>query len=78
MEIFPSMKARKLLSVLLRKPLLYRITRQVGSHRKLESPNYRTIRYSYHDAQELSGIQVRKVLVNDVGLTYLCALEVLQ
>ena len=35
--VFPSMKARQLLAVLTRPPLRYRVVRQVGSHRRLES-----------------------------------------
>lgn len=75
---FPTMKACKLLNILLRKPLNYRIMRTRGSHRTLISPDRPRIVYSYHDSEELSGHMVRKILVNGVGLNESEALEVLR
>ena len=67
---FPSMKASRLLRVLRRKPLEYRVDRRSGSHRLLKSPNgYPDLRFSFHDGVELGPTIVRKILVNDVGLT---------
>ncbi len=47
----------------------YRITRQKGSHKRLEADGRPPLRVSFHDGQELPGSLVRKILVNDVGLT---------
>lgn len=75
---FPSMKARELLQILLRKPLDYTIVRTNGSHRTLEAKGRPRIRFAYHDNRELSGIEVRDVLTNQVGLTDSQALEVIE
>lgn len=64
------MRAKRFLRVLKRKPLEYRVVRQDGSHRVLESPNgYPTLHFSFHDRVELGPTMIRKILVNDVGLT---------
>lgn len=78
MSNFPTMKARELLNILLRKPLNYRIMRMRGSHRTLISLDRPRVLYSYHDSEELSGYMVRKILVNGVGLNENEALEVLR
>lgn len=66
---FPSVKAGKLLRVLLREPLSYEITRQKGSHRTLESPKgYRKLIFAYHEGATVPSGAVRKILVKDVGL----------
>ena len=78
MPKFPSMKARELLRILQARPLSCLIMRTRGSHRTLRTPTGRTFRYSYHDAKELSGHQVRDVLMDDLGLTEKEALEVLR
>jgi predicted RNA binding protein YcfA (HicA-like mRNA interferase family) len=68
--VFPSLKARQLLSILKRAPLNYSIARQNGSHRLLESASgYPDLRFSFHDRQTLPPGLVRKILVDDVGLT---------
>jgi predicted RNA binding protein YcfA (HicA-like mRNA interferase family) len=72
------MKARRFLRILRRKPLEYRVVRQQGSHRSLESPNgYPDLRFSFHDNVELGPTIIRKILVNDVGLTEDEAAEIL-
>lgn len=38
MSQFPTMKAKPLLTILERKPLSYRVSRQSGSHRRMEAP----------------------------------------
>lgn len=64
------MKAARLLRVLQREPLEYEIVRRKGSHRLLRSPNgYPDLRFSFHDRVELGPAIIRKILVNDVGLT---------
>jgi predicted RNA binding protein YcfA (HicA-like mRNA interferase family) len=74
---FPSMDANKLLRILLREPLAYRVVRQKGSHRTLVSANgYPKILYSYH--REVGGSSVRDVLVRQVGLTVDEALAILR
>jgi predicted RNA binding protein YcfA (HicA-like mRNA interferase family) len=65
---FPSMKARRLLALLQREPLGYRVVRQSGSHRRLESPRYPSLTFAFHDGATVPGGLVRKVLTRDVGL----------
>ena len=62
------MKAKKLLAVLERKPLGYRVTRQSGSHRRMESSDYPPLTFAFHDKATIPSGLVRKVLVKDVGL----------
>jgi predicted RNA binding protein YcfA (HicA-like mRNA interferase family) len=78
MSNFPTMKARDLLRILQRKPLSCSIMRTKGSHRTLRTPTGRIFLYAHHDAKELSGHQVRKVLIDNLGLNETEALEVLQ
>lgn len=66
---FPSMRWPQLERILTRHPLNYTITRQNGSHRTLDAPGRPTLRLSFHDRQELPGGLVRKILVQDIGLT---------
>ena len=66
---FPSLKAPKLLAILMRKPLSYRIASQNGSHRQLESDNYPPLDFCWHDNQTLPGGLVRRILTKRVGLT---------
>ncbi len=68
MNPFPSMKAKRLLAVLERKPLGYRVARQSGSHRRMESPDYPTLTFAFHDKATIPAGLVRKILVRDVGL----------
>ena len=65
---FPSLKARRLMSILEAKPLEYKIVRQQGSHRRLESPYYPALTFSFHDGVTVPGGQVRTILVKQVGL----------
>jgi predicted RNA binding protein YcfA (HicA-like mRNA interferase family) len=70
MTQFPSIKAKKLLTILMRKPLEYKIIHQVGSHRKLISPNgYPNIIFSYHDKITVSPNAIKDMLINEIGLT---------
>ncbi len=78
MSNFPTMKARDLLRIMQRKPLSCSIMRTRGSHRTLKTPTGRTFLYAYRDAKELSGHQVRSVLIDDLGLNEKEALEVLR
>lgn len=68
MDDFPSMKARRLLAILMREPLNYRVVRQSGSHRTLRAPGRPRIIFAYHHRVEIKAREVRKILVNDVGL----------
>lgn len=63
------MRWPKLERILTRQPLNYVVTRQTGSHRTLEAPGRPTLHLSFHDRQELPGGLVRKILVQDVGLS---------
>ena len=71
------MKARRLLAVLQREPLNYRIVRQRGSHRTLAAPGRPTFVFAFHDRVELGGGLVRAVLVKDIGLEEQEALDLL-
>jgi predicted RNA binding protein YcfA (HicA-like mRNA interferase family) len=76
--MFPSLKAKRLLAVLYRKPLEYHISRQEGSHRKLVSPHgYPELMFSFHDNVTVPPGAVRKILVKDVGLSEQQALDLL-
>lgn len=65
---YPSMKAKRLLAILTRKPLHYRVVRQAGSHRRLEAPGRPPVTFAFHDRATIPPRHVRKVLVRDVGL----------
>jgi predicted RNA binding protein YcfA (HicA-like mRNA interferase family) len=69
LDRFPSMRWPRLRGILTRDPLNYRITRQAGSHRTLEADGRPTLHLAFHDRQDLPGGMVRKILVQDVGLT---------
>jgi predicted RNA binding protein YcfA (HicA-like mRNA interferase family) len=65
---FPSKNARQLLAILTRTPLNYSVVRQSGSHRRLESPDYPPLTFSFHDNATIPAGLVRKILTKDVGL----------
>jgi predicted RNA binding protein YcfA (HicA-like mRNA interferase family) len=65
---FPSMKARRLLAILMREPLNYRVVRQTGSHRMLRAPGRPPVLFAWHDRAEVTPRDVRRVLVKDIGL----------
>lgn len=76
--MFPSLKAKRLMAILRREPLLYRVVRSRGSHRTLTSAaGYPELRFSFHDRATLAPGVVRKVLTHDVGLTEREALDLL-
>jgi predicted RNA binding protein YcfA (HicA-like mRNA interferase family) len=56
------------LAVLERKPFMYRIVRQAGSHRRLLSPDYPPLLFAFHDKATVPPHVVRKILLDDVGL----------
>lgn len=68
MSQFPTMKAKRLLAVLEREPLNYRVSRQSGSHRRMEAPGRPPLTFAFHDKATVPSGLVRKVLVRDVGL----------
>ena len=77
--MFPSMRASRLLAVLVREPLAYRVVRQRGSHRRLVSDRgYRPITYAFHDRVTLPPGVVRDVLVRQVGVDEASALELVK
>ena len=76
--MFPSLKAKALLAVLMRKPLLYRIERQRGSHRTLVSEAaYPKLMFSFHDGATIPPGAVKKILTKDIGLNEQEALTLL-
>ena len=62
------MKARRILAILERKPLGYRVVRQAGSHRRMEASGWPPIAFAFHDKATISGGHVRNILIKDVGL----------
>ena len=72
------MRWPRLERILTRAPLSYRVVRQSGSHKTLESTGRPTLRLSFHDRQELPGSIIRKILVQDVGLSDADARALLQ
>jgi predicted RNA binding protein YcfA (HicA-like mRNA interferase family) len=65
---FPSMKAKRPLAVLERKPVGYRVARQAGSHRRMEAPGRPPLTVAFHDDATVPAGLVPKILVRDVGL----------
>lgn len=77
--MFPSMKARALLRVLMREPLRYRIVRARGSHRVLRSSaGYPEVLFAFHDGATISPGIVRTILVKDIGLDAVEALAIVR
>ncbi len=77
MPPFPSMKAKRLLAILMREPLNYHVVRQRGSHRRLKAFGRPSFTFAYHDRETLSPGEVRDVLVHDVQLDERQALDLL-
>ena len=71
------MKASRLLAVLMREPLGYRVTRQRGSHRRLRASGHPPLTWAFHDARTLAPREVRRILVDQVGLDEAEALRLL-
>ncbi len=71
------MKAKRLLALLTRDPLSYRVVRQSGSHRRLVSDNYPPLTFAFHDSDTVGPVVVRKILERDVGLTAEQATDIL-
>lgn len=64
---YPALKSRKALKVL--HSIGYRVTRQRGSHRKLEAPGRLPIGFAFHDNTEVPPGALRHMLVDRAGLT---------
>ncbi len=77
MDDFPSLKARRLLAILTREPLSYRVVRQTGSHRVLVAPGRPRVLFAFHDRQTVRSHVVKRVLCHDVGLEPDAARELL-
>lgn len=58
-----------MLSILMGTPLNYRIVRQRGSHRRLEADGRPSLTFSFHDRATIPGGMVRKILVDQIGLS---------
>ena len=63
--------------VLTSEPINYILKKQSGSHRKLICEGRKTIIFSWHDSDEISGWKVRQLLMEYAGLSEMEALEVL-
>lgn len=68
MEKSPSLKSKRLLSILTSEPLGYEVVRQVGSHRRMTAPGRPAITFSFHQGATIPGGMVRTILVKQVGL----------
>lgn len=67
---FPSLKARRLLAILMREPLNYRVARQKGSHRRMTSAaGHPSLTFSFHDRVTIPGDLVKEILTERVGLS---------
>lgn len=72
------MKARRLLKVLTRPPLSYRVVHQSGSHRRLESSaGYPPLTFAWHDGVTIAPGAIRKLFVKTIGLSAEDALRLL-
>ncbi|HET8862568.1 MAG TPA: hypothetical protein VFM94_04895 [Solirubrobacterales bacterium] len=73
MANFPSLKAKRMLAVLERKPLLYSEKagkKRKGSHRHMvSSVGYPDVAFWAHDKDTLRGSVVKEILVKQVGLS---------
>jgi predicted RNA binding protein YcfA (HicA-like mRNA interferase family) len=65
---FPSIKAKKLPAILERGPFHYRVVRQAGSHRRLQSSDYPPLTFAFHDNATVPPWTVPKILLRDIGL----------
>ncbi len=75
---FPSLRGRQLIRLLSREPLAYRVVRQTGSHRRLESDNgYAPLIFAFDNRVTISPGMVKKILTKDVGLSIEDALDLL-
>jgi hypothetical protein len=72
------MKSQRMLRLLTSSPFNYTIKSQRGSHLVLISPSYPEFTFIYHHGKELSGIRVRKILCNEIGLSLNQALGVMK
>jgi len=63
---WPATKARRVLAALTR--LGWTVTRQRGSHRRLERPGWPPVVFAHHDDVELGPAMLAK-LAKDTGLT---------
>ena len=77
MRKFPSVKAKILYRVLTSAPINYILKKQKRYHRKLVCKGRRTINFSWHDSDEISGWKVRVLLIEYALLSESEALEVL-
>jgi predicted RNA binding protein YcfA (HicA-like mRNA interferase family) len=73
------MKVSEFLRILLRKPLEYEIERQKGSHRTMTSSNgFGRLLFSGHEGDEVGPTRIKKILVDQVGLTEEQAIRLLR
>ena len=74
---FPSLKARAMLR-LLRGELGYEVAGQSGSHRRLVAEGRPSLTFAFHDDRSLTPVEVRDILVKQVGLSLDEALKVVR
>lgn len=74
---FPAMKAKQFRR-LLRREFGYKVVRQQGSHRSLRSPTHPPLTLYHADGADMWPPLIRKILVQDVGLTLEQAKEVVK
>lgn len=74
---FPSLKARVMLR-LLQAELGYSLVRRSGSHRRLVAVGRPELTFAFHDRRSLTPVEVRDILVKQVGLSVDDALKVVR
>jgi len=74
---FPSLKARAM-PRLLQAELGYAVVRQVSSHRRLVAEGRPELTFAFHDNRSLTPVEVRDILVKQVGLSVDDALKVVR
>lgn len=68
MSDYPSMKARRLLALLIRAGCV--VERQQGSHRWMRAPLGHGFVFAFHDGEEIHPTAVRRVWENDAQLSH--------
>jgi predicted RNA binding protein YcfA (HicA-like mRNA interferase family) len=70
MRKFPSVKAERMLRILMNNPLNYfKRNRKSGSHHYLVAPGREPILFYFHKSAEINGRIVKEMLVDKAGLS---------
>ena len=70
MHKFPAIKARRLYRILTSEPLNFTLIRsKAGCHRVLENQDGKKIIFAWHANREISGFELRNLLVLQLGIS---------